>query len=408
MTNAQREEKSGPLSDIRVLDFSRAMSGPFCTMLLGDLGADVIKVESEEGDDTRAWAPPEINGMSTYFMSANRNKRSISMDLRKGASAEVVKRIAENADIVVENFRPGVAKKLGVDYDSLSKHNERMIYCSISGFGQDGPYRERPGFDLTVLALSGLMSLTGEEGRPPVKFGVPITDMISGLFAAIALLSALYRRGENGKGQYIDMSMLDANMLTLTHQATSYFATGNNPKRLGSAHASIAPYQVYSTSDGYVSVAVGSEKLWKDFCMAMTLEELLNDPLLLTNPMRVRNRNHMNTMLEPAFSSMSTAQAVERLAAAGIPVAPINSVSQALADPQVMLRGMVTELSHPSYGSVKSLGTPFKLSRTPGSVRLAAPVLGEHTLEILRWLDFSEEQIGKMLGEKSVFAPGRK
>ncbi len=403
MPSLSPKAKAGPLNNITVLDFSRAMAGPFCTMLLGDLGADVIKVEPEKGDDTRSWAPPEIRGMSTYFMSANRNKRSIAIDLRSPGSAEIVRRLAARADVVVENFRPGVAGRLGIGYDALSAHNRKMVYCSISGFGQSGPYRERPGFDLTVLALSGLMSLTGEEGRPPVKFGVPITDITSGLFAAVAILSALYSREETGRGQYIDMSMLDANMLTLTHQATSYFATGKNPGRLGSAHASIAPYQVYRTADGYVSVAVGSEKLWKDFCIAVGMEDLLSDPELTTNPLRVRNRAHLNSRLDPAFASITTAEAVRRLGEAGIPVAPINSVGEAAEDRQVKERGMVMETESPIYGKVRGLGTPFAMSSTPGSVRLAAPVLGEHTVAILRSLDFSDEEIGSMLAGKVVF-----
>ncbi len=404
MSSTSVETKPGPLEGIRVLDFTRAMSGPFCTMLLGDLGAEVTKVEPEKGDDTRAWAPPELNGMSTYFMSANRNKLSVAIDLTKEKCAEIVKRLALQSDIVVENFRPGVAKKLGIDYGTLSAYNSRLIYCSISGFGQTGPYREKPGFDLTVLAVSGLMSLTGEEGRPPVKFGVPISDITAGLFASVAILSALFRRSETGRGQYIDMSMLDANMLTLTHQATSYFATGRNPERLGSAHASIAPYQVYATSDGFISVAVGSEKLWKEFCVAMDMKELLNDPELLTNPQRVRNRKLLNSKLEPAFADMKTSEALSRLERAGIPAAPINSMSDIVSDPQVKARKMIGDVSHPVYGGMKSIGSPFALSETPGTVRLAPPLLGEHTIQTLRQLHFTDEEINELLREKAVFS----
>lgn len=399
------EEKSGSLSGVTVIDFTRAMSGPFCTMLLGDLGADVIKVESEKGDDTRSWAPPEIGGMSTYFMSANRNKKSIALDLSRKECAEIVKRLAERADIIVENFRPGVAKKLGIDYEKLSGLNKELIYCSISGFGQTGPYRERSGFDLTVLAISGLMSITGEKGRPPVKFGVPITDINAGLFSAVAILSALYRRQATGRGQYIDMSMLDASLLTLTHQATGYFATGENPDRLGSAHASIAPYQVYATADGYVSVAVGSEKLWKEFCVAMGMEELLKDERLDSNPKRVRERDYLNSRLEDKFSLLGTSEAVRKLEKAGIPVAPINTLSDVVEDPQVKARGMVGEVRHPVYGSTRSLGTPFAMSETPGSVRLPPPLLGEHTEQILRQLGFDTDEIGVLAKNRVVFAP---
>lgn len=404
MTFGKDEKSPGPLDGIGVLDFTRAMSGPFCTMLLGDLGAEVIKVEPEQGDDTRAWAPPEVRGMSTYFMSANRNKLSVALDLRRAECAEIVKRLAQRSDIVVENFRPGVAARLGIDYDTLSEYNSRLIYCSLSGYGQTGPYSGRPGFDLTVLAVSGLMSLTGEEGRPPVKFGVPITDITAGLFAAIAILSALHHREKTGRGQFVDLSMLDANMLTLTHQATSYFATGINPGRLGSAHPSIAPYQVYATSDGYIAIAVGSEKLWREFCAAMEMKELLNEPALLTNPLRVKNRSMLNSRLEPAFARLTTSEAASMLERAGIPAAPINTMSDLVTDPQVMARSMIGEITHPVYGTVRSLGSPFSLSETPGSVRLPAPVLGEHTVGVLGKLGFGKDEIGAMLEGRVAFS----
>lgn len=397
----------GPLDGVKVVDFSRAMAGPFCTMLLGDLGADVIKVEPQKGDDTRSWSPPEMNGVSAYFMSANRNKKSIVLDLKHERSAEIVARMAAEADVVVENFRPGVADRLGIGYATMSAANRRLVYCSISGFGQTGPYRERAGFDLTVLAVSGLMSLTGEEGRPPVKFGVPITDINAGLFSAVAILSALYRREIDGEGQYIDMSMLDASLLTLTHQATSYFATGKNPKRLGSAHSSIAPYQVYATADGFVSVAVGSEKLWKDFCTALGMDELMADGRLGTNPLRVKNRDYLNARLDVRFLGLTTGEAVRLLEGAGIPVAPINSVGEALSDPQVRARGMVKDVNHPVYGEVKSIGSPFTMSRTPGSVRLGAPLLGEHTGEILASLGYSGEEIEEMVAKGAAFRSGQ-
>ncbi len=397
------EKNCGPLDGITVLDFSRAMAGPFCTMLLGDLGADVIKVEPEKGDDTRAWAPPEMSGISSYFMSTNRNKKSIALDLRKGETGEVIRRLAKRSDVVIENFRPGVADKLGVGHSALSGYNSRLIYCSISGFGQTGPYRERSGFDLTVLAMSGLMSLTGEEGRPPVKFGVPITDIISGLFAAVSVTSALYSRQKDGRGQYIDMSMLDANMLTLTHQATAYFASGENPSRLGSAHPSIAPYQVYETSDGYVSVAVGSEKLWKEFCEGMGMKDLMEDARLRTNPLRVRNRLHLNSKLEPAFARLTTSEAMSKLERAGVPAAPINRISDVVADPQVMARNMIVDIAHPVYGKVRSIGSPFSHSGKPGGIRLAPPLLGEHTRQLLGELGFTGKEISGMIERKAAF-----
>ena len=257
---------SGPLKGVKVLDFTRVMAGPFCTMLLGELGADIVKVEPPGGEDTRGWGPPWMGEDSAYFMSVNKNKRSIILNLRAEASKEVVKRLTRWADIVVENFRPGVTDRLGISYKHLSKINPRIIYCSISGFGQSGPYRDKPGYDLVALAMSGLMSITGEPGRPPVKFGVPIADISTAVFAALAIVSALYWREKTGEGQYIDMSLLDAQISVLSHQAFNYFASGVDPKPMGSAHPNIVPYQVFETSDGYLVLTVGSEKLWKQFC----------------------------------------------------------------------------------------------------------------------------------------------
>lgn len=398
------ETLHSPLEGLRVLDFTRAMAGPFGTMLLGDLGAEVIKVEPPAGDDTRNWAPPEVNGISSYFMSANRNKKSISMDLKREESGAILKKLVEGSDIVVENFRPGTAEKLGIDYDTMRKYREDLIYCSISGFGQTGPYREKSGFDLTVLASSGLMGLTGEPGRPPVKFGVPVTDITGGMFAVISILSALHYRSVSGKGQYIDTSMMDSSMLTLTHQATAYFATGIDPEPMGSAHSSIAPYQVYETSDGYISVAVGTEKLWKSFCTALGSPAMADDPLLMGNRERVKNRDYLNKKLGPLFSAKATSELVNLLENHGIPVSPINRISDLERNEQVTARNMITEVSHPGYGKVKSLGTPFRMSRTPGSIRLPPPLLGEHTGEILLDAGFGEHEIRGLIRGKVVFS----
>ncbi|MEM3742729.1 MAG: CoA transferase, partial [Nitrososphaerota archaeon] len=333
-----------PLEEVRVLDFTRVMAGPFATMLLGDLGADVIKVEPPGGDDTRGWGPPWIGGDSGYFMSVNRNKRSIIIDLKKPESWKIIEKLVKKSDIVVENFRPGVAEELGISYSRLSQINPRIIYCSISGFGQSGPYRDKPGYDLIALAMSGLMSITGEPKRPPVKFGVPIADLTTALFAVTSILSALYWREKTGRGQYIDMALLDVQILLLTHQAFNYFATGMEPERMGSAHPNIVPYQAFQTADGYIVVTVGSEKLWEKFCKAIGRPDLMENPKFRTNADRVINREELVEELSRIFRSKPTDFWLEVLEKAGVPAAPILTVGQALNDEHVKYRGMVVEV----------------------------------------------------------------
>jgi formyl-CoA transferase/CoA:oxalate CoA-transferase len=391
-----------PLEGIRILDFTRFMSGPFATMLLGDLGADVIKIEPPGGEDTRGWGPPWIGTDSAYFVSVNRNKRSIIIDLKKAEGLEIVKKLVEKSDVIIENFRPGVAKQLGISYDHLSNINPKLVYCSISGFGQNGPYRDKPGYDLVALAMSGLMSITGEPDRPPVKFGVPIADLTTAMLAALSIIAALLWREKTGKGQYIDMALLDVQVLLLSHQAFNYFVTGEEPKRMGSSHPNIVPYQAFETIDGYIIVAVGSEKLWKQFCNIIERTDLAENPRFKTNADRVVNRDELIKELNTIFRSKSTSFWLEKLEKGGIPVAPILTVGQVLNDEHVKYRGMVFEIQHPEAGMIKMLGTPFKLFATPGRVRYSPPTRGQHTYEILKELGYSDNEIFELKSKRVV------
>lgn len=381
---------------LKILDLTQAMAGPIATMLLGDLGAEIIKIEPPAGDQTRTWAPPFINGISAYFLSVNRNKRSVSLDLKEPEGLDILKKLADEADILIENFRPGTMERLGLSYEAAHRSNPRLIYCSLSGYGQDGPQKDWPGYDLTVLANSGLLSLNGEEGRPPIKFGVPIADIISGLFANSAILSALYERTGSGMGQHIDMSMLDANFTILTHQAFNYFATGKNPRKLGSAHSSIAPYQVFRTGDSFIAIAVGTEKLWKVFCTSIGREDLADHDLFRENVLRVQNRDRLVHELEKTFCKSTTSELFQLLLKAGIPAAPINTVEESINNPQIKARGMVSTMETP-YGKIPVMGTPFKMSRTPGKVSKAPPQLGEDSVGILKTLGYTGEQIEDLI-----------
>lgn len=395
--------RDGPLGDLLVLDLTRALAGPYCTTMLGDMGARVIKVESPDGgDDTRGWGPPFVDGESAYFLGVNRNKESLTLNLKHPAGQEVLRRLLARADVLVENFRPGIMDRLGFGYAAVAAVHPRLVYASISGFGQDGPYRERVAYDLIVQGMGGLMGTTGEEGRPPVKVGVAVTDIAAGMFAAFGILVALHVRARTGRGQHVDAAMLDAQVAWMTYQAGHYFATGENPRRLGSAHPSLVPYQAFRTRDGHVNVAVGSEAIWARFVQAVGAPHLAADARFRTNADRVAHRDALIAQLEEIFVSRTTAEWARVLEAAGVPAGPIYLMADLFADPQVRHRGMVVEVEHPRAGRIRQTGVPVKLSETPGRIAAPPPVLGQHTDAILRECGFDDAAIAAMRRDGAV------
>ena len=394
---------AGALDGYRVLDLSRILSGPYCTMALADFGAEVIKVERPgSGDDTRAWGPPFVGGQSAYYLSINRSKRSITVDLGQEQGREIIYALARVCDVAIENFRPGTADRIGVGYERLRQENSQLIYCSISGFGQDGPYRDRPGYDALAQAMSGMMSITGEPDGPPTKHGMSIADIGAGMWAALAIVSALLARERTGEGQYIDISLLDAQISWLTYTAGSYFATGRNPERYGSAHPSIVPYQPFATADGYLMLAVGNDRLWQRFCEVVNRPELGTRSGFATSAERVVNRGAVIDVVAEIMRQRSTAEWMSMLEEAGIPAGPINTVAQALNDPHVLAREMVVTLDHPTAGEISVTGNPAKFSATSGETPSAPPVLGEHTDEILRSLGYTESRIAELRAQAIV------
>ncbi len=386
------------LADIRILDLSRVLAGPYCTMVLADYGADVIKVEEPgAGDGTRMWGPPWVGDESAYFLAANRNKRSITVDLKTAEGQQIIHELTLHADVVIENFKVGGAARLGIDYATLAAINPRLVYCSITGYGQNGPYKDRAGYDFVIQAQGGVMSITGPESGEPYKVGVAIADITAGLFAATAILAALHERAHSGKGQAIDVALLDSQIAWLANVAQNYLATGKAPARYGNAHPSIVPYETFPTADGHIAVGIGTDAQYRKFCEAAGQPELAADLRFATNRRRVEHRSELIPMLQRLFRTRTTATWLALFGALGVPAGPINDVAAALEDPQVQSRDMVQEVDHPTAGRIKVLGPVAKFERTPASIRLAPPPLGYDTDTVLHdLLGYAEDLIASL------------
>jgi formyl-CoA transferase/CoA:oxalate CoA-transferase len=385
MSDTTTGPANGPLTGTTILDLTRVLSGPYCTMMLADMGARVIKVEQPgRGDDTRHWGPPFQHGESAYFLSVNRNKESLTLDLKHPDARALLDRLIQRTDVLVENFRPGTMDRLGLGYDALAARHPRLIYCSISGFGQTGPARGRPGYDAVMQAESGLMSITGAADGPPYRLGVAISDIVAGMFAAQGVTLALLARSTSGRGQLVDIGMLDTAAALLTYQAGIYFATGASPGRMGNRHPTIMPYETFESSDGEFVIAVGNDGLWRTLCQSIGLPELAADSRFATNSQRVSQADVLRPVLGERFATESSSHWIAVLTRAGIPCGSVRTVDEALREPQLRARDMICELDHPVAGRISVLGVPIKMSATPGRVTTAPPVLGQHTESILR------------------------
>jgi len=371
------------LDDVIVLDLSHALAGPFASTLLGDYGAEIIKIEPLDGEIARAWGPPFYEQEAAYFVNLNRNKKSVAIDLKHPEGRAIFMRLAERADVVLENLRVGTVAKLGIDYAQVSARQPKIIYCSVSGFGQDGPYRDRAALDLVVQAESGMISITGEPGRPGVRCGVSIADITAGLYAAFGIMTALHARERTGRGQFVDVSMLEGQLGILSGMIGAFVADRIVPEPLGTAYGALLPYQTFRTRTRDIAIGVGSDKLWRTFCPLIGLPELVGDPRFVTNAARNANRPALIDALQSAFLARTFEEWEAILVPAGVPMGAINTIDRVVSHPQVAARGVLVECDHPVAGRVKSVGPPVRLSDTPGRVRTPAPLLGEHTEEVL-------------------------
>jgi len=388
----------GALEGLRVLDLSRVLAGPYCTMILGNLGADVVKVERPgSGDDTRQWGPPFAGGEAAYYLSCNSSKRGLTVDLSKPAGRDLVRRLAGQADILIENFKVGSMEAWGLGYDALAEANPGLIYCSILGFDRDGPRRDLPGYDFIGQAMGGIMSITGEPDGEPMKVGVAIVDVTTGLYAAIGILAALQARQQTGRGQRVDVNLLDSAAGWLVNVAANYLVSGRRPQRYGNAHANIVPYQVFEAADGYISIAVGNDAQWQRLCQALGREDLASDERYMTNAGRLAYRAQVVQSLGETLRRERVDVWVERIERAGVPVGPINTIDRVFETPGLLSPDMVAELPHPTAGTVRVVNTPIKLSDVPVYPRSAPPMLGQHTDEVLHdWLGLGREDIAQL------------
>jgi glutaryl-CoA transferase len=396
-----------PLAGLKVVELARVLAGPFACQLLGDLGAEVIKVESPNGDDTRYWGPPVVKNAdgsadAAYFHSANRGKRSIVVDFAKPDGVKVVHQLVERADIVVENFKVGGLARYGLDFDSLKAVNPRLVYCSITGFGQDGPYAKRPGYDFIVQGMGGIMDLTGEPDGEPMKCGVAFADIFAGLYAVVGIQAALAHRQQTGRGQHLDLALLDSQVGVLANQAMNYLVSGKSPHRLGNAHPNIVPYQAFPVSDGHVIVTVGNDSQFRQFVTVLGVPELADDPDHANNEKRVAHREALTPQLAARTATFSAEDLIRRLEAVNVPVGPINTVEQVFADPQVVHRGMRLDLAYSGGGTVPAVRSPIRMSESPLAYERGSPLLGEHTRMVMIELGYSEAEIERLKNEGAV------